>query len=281
MELNIYQYSDYRTFLRDYYEGRKKKSCAFSYAMFARKLGISTPAHIFLIISGNRNLTKEHIPQFATALGLTKKQQQYFDAMVCFNQAKTPESKRYYLELLQALRHKKTGVPISDEQYACLSKWFYPIILELVNIPSFKEEAAWIRKQLYNKVSHDDIGEALSAMQRAGLLKRARNGRLIRAEANLTTEDEVANIAAYSFHQQMISHAKDVLKVADPAKRQMSGITMAISERQFKDIQTKLRETEDWITQYLANSADTPETVYHLNILLFPAVNDGGQKGGI
>jgi uncharacterized protein (TIGR02147 family) len=93
----------------------------------------------------------------------------------------------------------------------------------------------------------------------------------------MSGEDDAISKAAYSFHQEMISHAKDVLALTNPSRRQVSSITMAISEKQFRDIRAKLREVEDWVTHYLANSPDTPETVFHLNMLLFPASNAAGK----
>jgi uncharacterized protein (TIGR02147 family) len=272
MAPNVFEYTDYRKFLKDFYEQKKRLSHGFSYTVMAKKIGLS-PTHIFLIIDGSRNVTKEHLPKLSTVLSLTKKEQQYFDALVSFNQAKTPESKRYYLEILFALKRKKEGTLISDHQYNCLSRWYYPVLLELVSLPNFNENLRQLRGKLYNKVSIREIREALETLLRVGLLKRDESGKLTRCEIGLTSEEEVKHTAVYSFHQQMLSHARDVFAVAGPEQREMSGITMALSKRQFKEIQTKIRELGDWVTNYLTNNPDTPETVFQMSMLLFPATN--------
>lgn len=276
MELNIFEYTDYRKFLKDYYNHKKELKNGFSYTTMAKKLGITSP-HMYLIIDGTRNITKEHLPKLANILSLTKKEQQYFDALVSFNQAKTPESKRYYLEVLFALKRKKEGSLISDHQYDCLSRWYYPVLLELTTLPDFSENPIHLKGKLYNKISTREIREALETMLRIGLLKRGDDGRLTRYEAGLTSEEDVKHTAVYSFHQQMLTHAKDVFAVANPEHREMSGITMALSKKQFKEIQSKIRELGDWVTNYLTNNPDTPETVFQMSMLLFPATNGGGN----
>ena len=46
----VYEYSDYRLFIKDYYEGRKAANAAFSYRYLAQKAGInSAPFFKFLI----------------------------------------------------------------------------------------------------------------------------------------------------------------------------------------------------------------------------------------
>jgi hypothetical protein len=54
---------------------------------------------------------------------------------------------------------------------------------------------------------------------------------------------------------------------------------MTISKRQFEEIKTKIREFEHHIVQYLADNPDVPESVFHLNMMLFPCTmnTNGGN----
>ena len=53
VEPDILQYTNYRVFLRDYYEYKKKTSTAFSLRFFAEKAGLSSHAHLKLAICGS------------------------------------------------------------------------------------------------------------------------------------------------------------------------------------------------------------------------------------
>lgn len=281
MDLNIFGYSDYREFLRDYYDHSKKTNKNFSYRYFAHKAGFSSSNFLYLIIEGKRNITKDCVPKFSKVIGLNKKEQQYFDALISFNQAKNSEAKRYYLELLHNLRKDKTGTLLNDEQYEYISNWHYPVIREMVTLPHFEEKLSWIRKQLGDRVTRKQVREALDTLIRLGLLGRDDKGRLVQTDTHLITEDEVTHAAAYTFHQQMLSMAKDVLAKTNGDKREISGVTMAISEKQFKEIKRRIQEFEDSILKYLSDDPDVPEEVFQLNMQLFSVMNNGnGRKNG-
>jgi uncharacterized protein (TIGR02147 family) len=54
---DVFQYLDYRAFLRDYYKEKKAASKTFSYVNFARKAKISSSGFLLHVIKGERNLT--------------------------------------------------------------------------------------------------------------------------------------------------------------------------------------------------------------------------------
>jgi uncharacterized protein (TIGR02147 family) len=228
-----------------------------------------------LVINGKRCISKDFIPKFSAALGLAKKEQQYFDALVSFNQAKTAEAKRYYLELIHNLKKDKVGKELSNEQYEYLSRWYYPVIRELVTLPHFQNDTNWIRNHLNKKVTARQVEEALSALVRLGLVTKAEDGRFIQSEGDINTDHQLTHTAAYSFHQQMLLLAHDVLATEKAENRELGGITMAVSRKQFEEIRAKIRDFQEQITTYLVNNIDVPETVMHLQLAMFPvSVNE-------
>lgn len=280
MTLNIFEYTNHREFLNDYYAHAKATTKNFSYRYFGMKAGFSSPNLLQRIIKGDRNLSKDFIPKFATAMGLSKTEQRYFDALVSFNQAKTPEAKRYYLELLHNLKKKSASQTITDDQYEFISRWYYPVIREMVVLPWFKEDPRLIRKHLGNRLKKRDIEEAIETLLRLGLLSRNESGRLIQSESNITTEPELTTTGAYVFHQQMLTLAKDALRNVPADQRNFSGVTMTISKKQLREIKAKIREFENSIVQYITDNPDIPESVFQMNMALFPCTttSNGGAK---
>jgi uncharacterized protein (TIGR02147 family) len=270
MELNIFEFTNFRDYLKAYYEFAKGQVENFSYRYFGLKAGFSSPNLLLRIIKGERNLSKDFIPKFAEAMGLSKKEQQYFDALVSFNQAKTPEAKRYYLELIHNLKKGSISTQISDDQYEYVSRWYYPVIREMVTLPDFSEDIKWLKFKLGNRLTCTEITEAIETLTRLGLLKRDEAGRLVQSEAHVKTSAEIADTGSYVFHQQMLSLAKDALKMVEAENREFSGVTMTISKKQLHEIKTKIREFENAIVQYLADNPDIPETVFQMNTILFP-----------
>lgn len=278
MTPNIFNYTNFRIFLKDSYVSMKENRQGFSHRMFAKKAGLSSPSCLHKVINGDRNLSKDSIQKFSIALGLSKQEQQYFNALVSFNTAKTPEAKRYYLELLNNLRKRRAGEPLTDEKFEYCSNWFYPAVRELVALPDFSENPAWIRARLGGKISSKQALDAIAALERLGMISRDENGRYQQTDKLVTTDDDVAHTAACFFHQQVLHVANDTIFVTPPDQREIQGITMAVSKRQFKEIQNKMREFYDNIMNYLEMNADVPEDVMQMHMMCFPVT--AGLNGG-
>src|SRR5688572_23947614 len=87
-ELDVFDYLDYRAFLRDYYTERKARR-GFSFRNFSKRAGLGSPNYLKLVMDGDRNLTNEMAARFAHALGLNSDSANYFVELVRFTQAKT------------------------------------------------------------------------------------------------------------------------------------------------------------------------------------------------
>src|SRR3954471_936193 len=92
---DIYQYLDFRLFVRDYCSRQKSHRSSFSQRVFAQSAGIPMASSSFLpaVIAGKRNLSANYRLKFAKALGLDSKEMLFFELLVQFNQAKTMEEK--------------------------------------------------------------------------------------------------------------------------------------------------------------------------------------------
>ena len=103
-------YTDFRVFLRDVYEYRRKRFSAgrrqYNYATFAAAADIKSPHYLKLIIDGRRNLSEDMIARFAKALRLSRAETDEFRALVLYGQAVDPMKRNRYLKELADLRSK-------------------------------------------------------------------------------------------------------------------------------------------------------------------------------
>lgn len=99
---NLFSYSNYRTFLKDAYEEKRKTANPqFSYRLFSRLAGFSSPNFIKLVMMGQRNLSTDGVAKVAKALELKVRETRFFEALVSFGQAQTREDKsQSYTQLL-------------------------------------------------------------------------------------------------------------------------------------------------------------------------------------
>jgi uncharacterized protein (TIGR02147 family) len=56
LDVEVFDYRDYRAYLRDVYQSRKSSEYGFSYRAFAKRAGLSAPNYLKLVAEGQRNL---------------------------------------------------------------------------------------------------------------------------------------------------------------------------------------------------------------------------------
>ena len=73
----IVEYTDYRKYIQDYYDERKRCS-AFSWQEFARNAGFSSAVFLKYVCEGKKNLSIGSAGSVANAMGLAGYEQAYF-----------------------------------------------------------------------------------------------------------------------------------------------------------------------------------------------------------
>lgn len=266
----LYGYDNYRAYLKDWYAWMKATNPGFSLRAFSMWTGLRSPNHLQLVFQGKRNLTKQTLPLFLRALKLKYREQRYFELLVNYNQTSDAASKARYLNELSAYL-KKIGETLKHDQFEYLSKWYYPVIRELVATRDFKESRHWIAKRIGHGISPRQVDEAIGKLIRLGLLARDKNGRLVQGDAIITTGPESAESAVYLYHDQMIKMAHNALMEQPPSERNISGITFSCSKQDLPEISALIGDCRKQILNFL-NKRDIrteDEDVYQLNIQLF------------
>jgi uncharacterized protein (TIGR02147 family) len=267
--VHIFAYLDYRAFLRDFYLAQKAKSAAFSHRAFSRRAGLRSSNYLSLVMKGERDLSNEMAPRFARACGLAKSEADFFCELVAYGQAKTTEEKQRVQERLARFRRFREAHRLLGEQTAYHQHWYMPAIRELVSLASFREDPKWIAAALEPAISERQAQEALATLQRLGLLVRDGEGRLRQAQALVTTGPGPLGHQIFVYHQAMIDLAKRALDHLPREERDISSLTLSISERALPELKQRLADFRQELLQ-LAGLELASERVVQVNLQLFP-----------
>ncbi|MFH1761525.1 MAG: TIGR02147 family protein [bacterium] len=86
-KVSVFDYTDYRRYLADYYTEQKEINPSFSYRYFAQKAGYNSSGMYKDIVSGRTNIKPGFIAKLSKAIRHGKREEEYFETMVLFNQA--------------------------------------------------------------------------------------------------------------------------------------------------------------------------------------------------
>lgn len=274
--VNIYEYTDYRKFLNDCYEERRQKSKAFSCRNFARMVGLSSPSFFKMVIDGERNLSPETIKGFAKALRLSRHEGRFFEDLVRFNQARTHEEKnQHYHRLTLSKRFLKTR-HLEKDQFEYFSKWYYAAVREMIALPDFREDPAWIARRLRPAITPAEARATIDLLLKLGLVARDRDGRLVQTDKSLATGNDVHSLALANFHRSMIQKAGESLEGTDGRDRSVSSLTAALSAEKFHEVKRRIDDFRKEL-RAIIEECDDPHAVYQLNFQLFRLTEVGHE----
>lgn len=172
----IYDYPDYRDFLREYIHSLPKKGRGFKKDL-ADKLFCQT-THISQVLSKKTNLTQEQGVRVIDFILLTEEEKKFFMILLNQNRAGSSSLKEFYeKERLDFLQRRKRLKEKLEKKYLLdqdqiskyYSTWFYPAIHVLLSIPEFQSPQALID---YLPLPESKIFETLSFLVETGLIAK-------------------------------------------------------------------------------------------------------------
>lgn len=269
--VSIYNYTDYRKYLKEKFEELKKTKAQFSYRYFNRLAGIKSSGFLKLVIDGKRNLADEGISKIAKGLQLSDNEKRFFFNLVKFNQASTHEEKEYFFTEISKNKGFIKAKSLIAAQYALFSHWYYVAILELVRLDDqVTKNLDWLSHRIYPTVGIRELKKAVKDLKKLKLITQNHDGSLSRQETMLTTPDEVQSVAVSNFHIQMSNMASWAVEHHQPETREFSALTSAMSQRGFQLIKRELQEFRRKIHSILEQEDhEEKEIVGHMNLQLF------------
>jgi uncharacterized protein (TIGR02147 family) len=261
-------YTDYRQFLKDYYEDRKSRSKSFSYRQFCLKAGIRSPSLFLEVVEGRRNLTEASTVQFLKGLGLTENDAQYFTTLVNYNQARDSRSKQRWFEELRGMRRRVQAQLIPFDHHEYYARWYFPVLRELVCRIDWNNDFALLARQIRPTLNSRQVRDGIELLVRLGLLKQE-GERWIQPSPALTTGNEVDSLLVRSCNRQFADLAALAIDEVPPSRRDASSMVIGISTDGFRRIKEEIRHFKARIAR-IAEDDLVADRVYALSIQFVP-----------
>jgi uncharacterized protein (TIGR02147 family) len=280
-EVDVFEYRDYRAFLRDVYSSRKQTEYGFSYRAFAKRAGLSAPNYLKLVAEGQRNLTGEMAGRFAAALGLEGEAAGYFCDLVAFNQASSATERERCYQRLQSYRRYRNTFRLDAAHAAYHSEWYIPAIRELAACQGFREDPKWIARRLRPSITARQAQQALAVLEQLGLLVRDAAGQLVQHHPVLSTgDDQPLGHHIATFHRTMLQRAGEALDGVPREEREIAALTLGLDAARFREFKQRLYELRQELLQLASSSSERADRVVQINFQMFPLSQfDGGESG--
>ncbi len=268
-EPDIYEYLDYREFLTAYYQAGKAHSHVMSFRYLSRRGGFGSPNYYKLVMDGERSPSTKSALKFAKALDLDEDETEFFLEMVAFNHAETDDERNASLEKLTSSQRFRNARRIDASMFDYLSRWYHPVIREMVGRSDFREDPAWVASQLLPRIDEESVRESFELLLGLGLLERDEDGSLVRGQPTLTTGHEMRSVAIGNYHRQMLERGREAIENTPSEERHLSAMTGCIKAENVDAFKDRINSFRESIIELFEREEDS-DTVYQFNIQFFP-----------
>lgn len=265
---NLFEYDNYRKFLKDACEALKAKDKKFSLRYFARVAGFKSHNFLRLIIEGKSNMSIGSVEKMANFFKLNSEEANFFQNLVLLNQAKTNEDKQFFAkELLRSQSYRKIH-PFNEAKFEFFAHWYVSAVREMVALPRFKEDPEWIAKHIVPPIKATEAKKAIEDLLHLGLIKRNEDGRLIQSEALLSTASEVSSSFVSNWHKEYLKRASESIDLLPREKRDISAVSFGFSKNNITILKEMIADFRKGVL-HLASQHDDNDVLMQLNIQIF------------
>ena len=269
----VFEYLDYREFLRNYYNSKKEANPAFSLRVFSDKIGFKAKDFISRVMSGSKNLSDQSISKVAAGLRLGKHETEFFTGLVKFNQAETTEDRNAAFEEMQAAlkvaRFAEKQHVLGHAQYMVYSHWRHLTVRSLIGMFGFNGDYETLAKQVRPHITAEEAKKSVQLLEECELIKKDKNGKFVLTENAITTGDRTSKLALRGYHQHCLKLAADSIDRDPPGSRHISGLTLGISQEGYERIVERINAFRKEIA-LIAEEDKNSDKVFQLQFALFP-----------
>lgn len=266
--LNVYNYSNTREYLREYYEAKRKANPIFSHRYIGMKVGFSA-GYFSRILTGDKLLSAAMVEKFIPFLELSDKEGEYFRVMTNYTQTKQLEERNaYYLQML-SLKNRRT---ISGEKngYKLFAEWAHSVTFSLCRIESLTDDSDFttLGKRISPKLSAKEIQSSLKLLLKMKLIEKSSEGVYTVVDSFLSSIGD-ESIHVQNYLNNSIKSAEHALDHVAREERELSTMMCTVSEEGYEKIRQKMVALRKEIQEIIALDSGV-DRVCQANLHLFP-----------
>lgn len=275
--LDLYTYTDYRKFLKDYYEAEKARDPKFSHRYFTQKVGFSSSGYFSDVLTGKKNLSLAFTLRFAKALKLKKDEEEYFINLVGFNQSKTLEEKNRHYEKMMTTGKVKRDI-LEADKYEYFSKWQYAAVREVLHYLPVGDDFRLLGRSLDPPLPPKEAKRCVEVLQGLGLIAKDAQGHWRPTSDTLSIGGGFTQLHVGNFHRTTLELAVRALDAFPPDQRGFSTLTVPLTGDKIKKAKLAIKNLRMYLLA-LAENGKQADRVYQFNFQMFPVTRIGKAEG--
>jgi uncharacterized protein (TIGR02147 family) len=276
--LILFEYEDYRSYLRDFFSAQKRSKKGFTHRSFAKAAGFSSSSFCLHVMGGLKNLSDESIQKIVAALGLHGKAARYFEALVHYNQVKTFHDRELYFSRLNKIRNSTRFYRVNKRQFILYCEWYYSAIRELAVYSDWNGDYKRLGDMTVPPLSAEKAKKAVDTLVDAGLLIKNADGTL-RQNAPVISAEAAPAVVVNKLKKDFLLKALEAEEKFQKPAKYSSSATLSMSMRNFEKAKAMIDGVRQTLLTMAMNDSEV-DRVFQVNFQMFPLSGPVRQSEG-
>jgi len=238
--VDIFQYTDFRSWLKDVFQSLKERDPKFSHRFILLRLGVKSSGWLADMLSGRRLLNRTHLLGLSRVLGLSPREELYFETLADYNQAKNLlEKNRAYEKILTF--HEIPKDIIEADRFEYFSKWYYSAVREYLLIEPFRGDYARLGRHIRPAISSAQARESIELLEKMGFIKRLASGEFRPATEHVKKQSAFSPVHYYQYLKSQMDLGMGAMERISKEERDISAVAVTLSQDSFNAVREEIK----------------------------------------
>jgi uncharacterized protein (TIGR02147 family) len=266
--VDIFAFVNYRLFLDAYYRARKAVDPRYSHRFIAAHVRTGSAGWFSDIVKGRANLNGSHVVALVGLMRLDRREADYFETLVRFDQAGSVDEKNLHYRRLLSLKGVKPEL-VGKERFEFYSEWYHAVIRELLFFHDFRGDFGALAKRLNPSISAPEARRSIRLLESLGFIRRNAQGGYKPTSEFLKKDPAFKALHLANYMKANITLGLASLEAVPKEERDISTMTLSLSEEGFAKAKEEIRALRDRLLA-LTEADAAPSKVIQFNFHAFP-----------
>lgn len=268
MNIDIYQYDDYRFLLKACYEEKKKEDPEYSFRKFAKDAGFTNPGFLNDVIKERRALSNDAMEKMILVFSFSSTEAEYFRLLVQYNQSKKEEEKNEIYKKILFRRNRSSFTRLNPSLAKYYQDYRYPLIRSAIEVCDFRGDYEKLSLFLDPPIPSSLLKKYVRDLCEWGIVKQDETGRYYVTSKMVEPPETLLHLVR-ELNREWIMQAYSALRKFPSEKRHISTMILNVSNKNYQEIKDRIEKFREEIFK-IAEQDQNPERVMQLSMQFFP-----------
>ena len=267
--MNIYEYDDFRLYLKDRYQKKCIDDPDYSFRKFAAEASFTNPGFLNDVIKGRRKLSRDATEKMVAVFELSEIEAEFFRLLVAYRQSKKETEQQELYRKILFRRNRSSFARLNPVKSRYYQDFHYSLIRTALMAHDFSGDYESLGRFTIPPIPAAQVKKYIRDLCEWGMVKQQSDGKYIVTDKVVEPPEKLRDIVK-QIHREWIVQSIDPLMNLPSDKRHVSSMLVSVSKTTKKKILEKIESFREDIWELVNNDAEKAESMMLLNIQFVP-----------